>query len=238
MSKSIVRMAKCGHLYDAITSTGRARATCPACTPEPWVRVPMSCRVCGSVFSPADSRSKYCSRTCKEPGKPSANTGTCSVCGGPMQIASTSAHDGKRKHNRCAPPHGPSAYKRGCRCGECKASVAAKMRAYSASYREKNGVHPSTVSRKSFREANGYWPNARGSDWIHPKLRLEIYERDGWICYLCEMPVDRTSGPNGRHAPSLDHVIPRSKGGGHDPSNLKTACRLCNSRKGASHEPV
>jgi 5-methylcytosine-specific restriction endonuclease McrA len=237
MSKSTVRVAKCGHSYNSPTSTGRTRENCPDCTPEPWVREPMGCQVCGGIFSASSSRSKYCSRECKEKGKPSANNGVCSVCGEPMQIAKKSASAGKTKHNRCVPEHGPSGYNRGCRCSECKAGAAERMRNYAASYRAKNGIHPTVAFRRAFREANGYWPNARGSDWIHPRIRREIYERDGWTCYLCDKPLDLSAGPNGNRAPSLDHVIPRSKGGTHDPSNLKTACRSCNSRKGVSYEP-
>jgi 5-methylcytosine-specific restriction endonuclease McrA len=94
------------------------------------------------------------------------------------------------------------------------------------------------VSRRRFREENGYWPNRRGSDWIDPKLRLEIYERDGWNCHICSAPVDREAHFNENLAPSLDHLKPRSMGGTHEPENLKTAHRVCNSVKGATYELV
>lgn len=159
---------------------------------------------------------------------------TCRVCNLPMQRSKTSKPQGEARHHKCRDWHGESGYRRGCRCDECKAGQAAKMRTYAAAYRVKNGENPTTAYRRSFREANGYWPNARGSDWIHPKLRLELYERDGWICYLCELQVDRDGDPNGNRAPSLDHVTPKSLGGSDDPENLKTACRACNSRKGVT----
>lgn len=53
--------------------------------------------------------------------------------------------------------------------------------------------------------------------------RRAIFERDGWKCAYCG------SGEN----LSLDHVVPRARGGGDEPSNLRTACRSCNSSKGA-----
>ncbi len=31
--------------------------------------------------------------------------------------------------------------------------------------------------------------------------------------------------------PTIDHVLPRSRGGTDDPENLVTACRPCNTRK-------
>jgi len=142
---------------------------------------------------------------------------------------------GKSMHQACRTElHGEARYRAGCRCDVCKEAQGLKMRAYAADYQARHGVHPTTAYRRAFREANGYWPNARGSDWIHPKLRLELYERDGWTCYLCELPVDRDGDPNGLRAPSLDHVMPKSLGGSNDPVNLKTACRSCNSRKGVS----
>lgn len=168
---------------------------------------------------------------------------TCRICDMPMQGTKMSQPQGSAAHNKCRansadrPSHGASGYRSGCRCTECRAGQAEKMRAYSESFRAENGINPTTAYRRTFRAANGYWPNARGSDWIHPKLRIELYERDGWICHLCANPVDRAGDPNGNHAPSLDHLVPRSAGGSHDPSNLKTACRSCNSRKGVAHDP-
>ena len=51
-----------------------------------------------------------------------------------------------------------------------------------------------------------------------------ILRRDRFICYLCEKPI--------RHGQeSVDHVIPKSKGGDHSPSNLRAAHTDCNFRK-------
>lgn len=49
-------------------------------------------------------------------------------------------------------------------------------------------------------------------------IRKAIYQRDGYAC-LC--------GDN-RHL-HIHHVLPRSSGGGNDPSNLVTLCRYCHS---------
>lgn len=169
---------------------------------------------------------------------------TCHLCDLPMWSGPGSRPQGEAAHNRCRTAvgglrsHGLSGYRGGCRCDICKAAQAGKMRAYMEAYRVKNGEAWSTTSRRAFRDANGYWPNARGSDWIHPKVRLELYERDRWTCYLCEMPVRRDGDPNGNLAPSLDHVTPKSMGGSDHPDNLKTAHRSCNSRKGVKYELV
>lgn len=64
--------------------------------------------------------------------------------------------------------------------------------------------------------------------------RLAIYERDGWKCGLCSADVDRALiGSHSPWRPSLDHIIPRSSGGSHDPSNLRLAHVWCNSVRGA-----
>lgn len=69
--------------------------------------------------------------------------------------------------------------------------------------------------------------------WIHPAKRLRIYERDGWVCRLCDLPVPRWLLGDKRDplAPTLDHVVPRSRGGGHEEWNLQLAHRRCNSAK-------
>lgn len=59
----------------------------------------------------------------------------------------------------------------------------------------------------------------------------EIAERDKWKCSLCGGRVLKSkSSPHPRSA-SLDHVIPLSLGGAHDPSNVSLAHLLCNTTK-------
>lgn len=88
-----------------------------------------------------------------------------------------------------------------------------------------------------------YWRALRGNTngrgtWIMPSRRLSIYERDDWTCKICGEPVDRDADVGDNMAPSLDHIIPRSRGGGHESENLRTAHRVCNSRRGANVEGV
>ncbi|MBU0490949.1 MAG: HNH endonuclease [Chloroflexi bacterium] len=57
-----------------------------------------------------------------------------------------------------------------------------------------------------------------------PRLsRREVFRRDNYVCQYCGQP--------GRSL-TLDHVIPRHRGGVHSWDNLVTACRACNRRKG------
>ena len=52
--------------------------------------------------------------------------------------------------------------------------------------------------------------------------RQAVFKRDGFKCVFCGATDDLT----------LDHVIPRSKGGSSNPDNLQTLCRSCNTSKG------
>ena len=63
--------------------------------------------------------------------------------------------------------------------------------------------------------------------------RMDIYERDRWMCQVCGAKVNgRLSYPHPR-SPSLDHVIPLASGGTHEPANCQLAHLICNSTKGA-----
>ncbi len=56
-------------------------------------------------------------------------------------------------------------------------------------------------------------------------LRVQAFERDGFLCVYCGIDVSDD--------PQCDHIIPISRGGENELGNLATACRTCNSRKGA-----
>lgn len=65
-------------------------------------------------------------------------------------------------------------------------------------------------------------------------MRLEqLGERDRWTCWVCRAPVDRAGPPSAPAAPSIDHVLPRAKGGSSDPANLRLAHRRCNGSRGS-----
>ena len=64
-----------------------------------------------------------------------------------------------------------------------------------------------------------------------PYSRHEIFERDGWVCQLCKLPVHQDANYQDDWAPSIDHVVPISLGGPDSPENVQCAHRLCNSRK-------
>lgn len=61
----------------------------------------------------------------------------------------------------------------------------------------------------------------------------EIAERDGRVCQLCDDPVDMLLSGLDTWGPTIDHVIPISKGGPDTRENVQLAHRRCNEIKGA-----
>lgn len=67
--------------------------------------------------------------------------------------------------------------------------------------------------------------------------RHEVFERDAYTCYLCGRHVDQDASPFDPTSPTVDHVIPLSRGGDHTLANARTACLGCNSAK-QDHPPI
>ncbi len=55
-----------------------------------------------------------------------------------------------------------------------------------------------------------------------PVTRRAVFGRDDHRCQYCSAPAD-----------SIDHVVPRSRGGQHTWDNVVACCRRCNVRKGS-----
>lgn len=96
-------------------------------------------------------------------------------------------------------------------------------------YRRERDRKKETIRRK----------RCAGGDWSISLKKL--YERDGGVCYLCGRPTDwedyRQDGDvfiAGGNYPSIDHVIPLSRGGTHQWDNVKLAHFFCNSCKSDS----
>lgn len=71
---------------------------------------------------------------------------------------------------------------------------------------------------RTSRHARGY-----GAAW--DKLRLQILERDHFLCQRC------ASAGRVREASHCDHRIPRAKGGKDDADNLQSLCPECHRAK-------
>lgn len=63
---------------------------------------------------------------------------------------------------------------------------------------------------------------ARKKQSIPYAVRWAVWLRDNFTCKRC----------GARWNLSVDHIIPESKGGTLEQSNLQTLCKVCNSKKG------
>ena len=64
---------------------------------------------------------------------------------------------------------------------------------------------------------------------------VHCIERDGCVCFYCEHDLfDPRVGywPLGEWWPTLDHLLPRARGGTNAKSNLVLSCKACNVKKG------
>jgi Restriction endonuclease len=66
----------------------------------------------------------------------------------------------------------------------------------------------------------------RGSTRAWRRIRAAVLARDAWRCHWC-----------GRPAATVDHLVPRARGGDDNPANLTAACSRCNSSRGAGIRP-
>lgn len=72
--------------------------------------------------------------------------------------------------------------------------------------------------RRGTRKQRGY-----GEEW--QRQRAAAIVRQPW-CAAC-MSVQSVDNPL-----TVDHIIPKHRGGGDGPENLQVLCRRCNSKKG------
>ena len=103
-------------------------------------------------------------------------------------------------------------------------------------------------------QSRQYWPKAyqrdRDSHFASAQRRraaqrgatveyfknTEIFERDGWACQLCGLPIDRDARKPDPLSVSLDHIVPISLGGAHSRANTQCAHLSCNVRKSNKYE--
>ena len=67
---------------------------------------------------------------------------------------------------------------------------------------------------------------------ISKSKRRRIYEKSNFRCNYCGV---ETTKHDGKHSPThavIDHIVPKSRGGGNEDDNLQLLCSTCNSRKG------
>jgi len=89
-----------------------------------------------------------------------------------------------------------------------------------------------------------YEPPRKGKDvpleWRKADPR-DLARRDGWQCTYCGVGLEFKEGwrdDPAKEYPTVDHVVPRKRGGGDTNLNAVLACMPCNRRKRTRHPSV
>jgi 5-methylcytosine-specific restriction endonuclease McrA len=203
---SATRLAGCGHRID--WHEGLQRRCCPACMhPE------RTCRVCGADITGRRRDARFCSAFCSE------------------------VQRGERLPEPLEPVE--------CALAECPVVFVPAMRLQRCCSERHGKLHHNRVAREAAGPRHDPWTDARrdayhrrralikGAATGEPVNLADIAERDGWRCGLCDEPIEPALEWPHPASKSLDHVVPLSKGGRHDPSNVQLAHLRCNTVKGA-----
>lgn len=171
-----------------------------------------ACLSCGSSLELRPAGAKFCSRRCSEVARGLRLAAPLPerVCGLPG--CSQRFRPATERQRCCSEQHGKRLYNR-----ESRADGRQVAPAWSDARRDRYHRRRALIASASTGE---------------PVLLAEIAERDGWRCGICERPVDTKERWPAPGSPSLDHVVPLSKGGAHDPSNVRLAHVRCNSARG------
>ena len=116
---------------------------------------------------------------------------------------------------------------------------------YRKKVREQQRKYSQTEKGKSILQANKLKRDRRikNKEEVDSISLQELYERDKCVCWLCgelcnyddkEYRVSKNGHgylATGPGYPSVDHVVPLSKGGTHTWDNVKLAHKRCNSKK-------
>ena len=125
---------------------------------------------------------------------------------------------------------------------ESTPAAIANKKLYQARYRSKASIKE---YQKVYHNGYGSTPSGSAARSRRAALRKEqflaayvedvdrqtVMNRDKWLCGICGCPVDRSiSWPN-LWSPSMDHIIPLSKGGKHCYENVQCSHMGCNISK-------
>lgn len=143
-------------------------------------------------------------------------TGVCEICGKPYTVREYMASTG-------------SSYARDI--GVCSLECR--------KIRQKNSVKEAHKGRQ---DSHRHRAKCFGCEYDGSITLAKLIKRDGLRCALCGEMCDMNdhswSEYSGPMYPSIDHIIPMSKGGGHVWGNVQIAHIICNSYKGNTQKAV
>lgn len=148
----------------------------------------------------------------------------CGICGEPTGWPATDPRGVGATHVRCRPP-APTRHTSltAWTCQVCGVSCERPPT---------KGQRPKYCGKAC--EVTASWQRRRAralAAFIEDVPRFEVFQRDGYRCHLCNRKTNPAKTVPHPRAPTIDHIIPLSKGGKHDRWNCRTACYRCNASK-------
>lgn len=208
------------------------------------------CDRCGRPLPPGWTR-KYCSAECRNRAGYERSRTDGRYAAELARMRDETAE--RRAAEQCPFCSGPMAPRKRAHCGseECRrAHNAARGRKFMREYKAKHGVPyvakyrppdyleklkelPKDPARIAARKQEN-WQRRRAQKLAAPYEQfrhVDVFERDAWICGLCNRPVDRELRHPDDMSATLDHITPLSRGGHHVWDNVQLAHRTCNGQK-------
>ena len=132
---------------------------------------------------------------------------------------------------RCSTKCRPAPAEKIRTCPDCPAPLA-KNQQRCDDCRDIHAAEKRKQARKARPKGNKFRSRARHHGVPYePVNRQKVYERDKWMCGICNEPVDKALKFPDVMSASLDHIIPMAKGGPHSYENTQCAHFICNSIK-------
>lgn len=210
----------CGALF-----TGRAARTCcsPQCAKATFKSrsLTATCQWCGKSFVPAKPRhSTFCGRQC------------CFHAKGFRQRIRQASRLFVRSIARKRSPAPKRAIVRLCRI--CKTETPAKGKWYCLHCKADRTRECKAHNRRMYGHCRKHRQRCERFGVLYTPINpRKVFDRDRWICQLCNRKVQKAWDVNDNRSPELDHVMPLSRGGTHEWHNVQCSCRGCNGDKGS-----
>lgn len=190
------------------------------------------CIICENEFSDKTYHSKYCSQSCKVKARKNKYKVICKNC-------NKEFNTNNENQQFCSRPCTDS-YSR-------KSAIRNKCKMCGEVFTGKKDRPNKFCSRDCYYKFIGFDGvakfNNKRSDTHHIKRAIkykvayeridvdDIYKRDNYICGICGEEVDVNLYYPNPLSPTLDHIIPLSKGGSHTKENVTIAHLKCNVSK-------
>lgn len=147
----------------------------------------------------------------------------------PLRRVNPPIVDGERQCSKCDEWKPLSHYKyQDLRCLACR-------RIYDRAWREANPDYWREWQRLNQDKVNATVQMRRAARLALPRERVDrtvLFERDDYTCQICMGPLDMAAGRFEPLSPTIDHIVPLSRGGHHTYENTQAAHRRCNIAKG------